>query len=665
MRSLSFSAVFPLKQGLSAGLLVCCALVVSQIAFAQVGLPDQGGFTIKEGAGVGGEVARNYSAARVAFDKQDWSEASQRFRDVSRACPGSPLSLQCDYFEALSQWNRQQTQDVADKLSNWLIAAKAFQAKNKSNAKLVESFDSWVENTHLILARFDAASNRLGDAEYRLRKLLDFSPENDRNTLEGNDQPNNSADLISQSAFPSHGCHAAAAWNELGQLLQTGRQNIQDAKRCYEHSVAQCEQNSSCLPVALWGMASCCIADNDFARAREYVDRLSDMTINDEWTIRVAVLKANLIRAASQTVDGDVGSRLSEIHRTLEPVAALALASNPPALALYELAMALVESGDQVQCDQVMLHLLQLYPSSPYSVEVRVRLANSMAAQGDETKARALLDEAIDLGCPGALKPHAHLLRGTLRLHVGQTDGAKNDFEIALQSCQPSLPIEVSIRFQLSETLYQLKLWNQGKEHWQWLLDYAAKHPESKSTLAWLPVVMLRQAEMLAFQRSWKDAETMVCKIREDFPECSNRFEVDYLLARCFISDARFEDARKTLRTLAQGDSEVPKELVARARWMTGESFVMQQRYETAIEAYRHVLALPGSSYWHSSALLQIGQCCEALGDIAGARDAYTQFLTQYAQSPLANNARERLLSLPTAANVANQPGRATTGTKR
>lgn len=675
MRSLFSSSIFRLPvtllrlrgsvPGCALVVAIGCSLLVSDGVFGQ-GVPQDAVPSNANTVSAGGsEIARNYSAARSAFDAHNWSEASQRFRDVSRACPNSPLSLQCDYFDILAQWNRQPSVDLAEKLSVWLITAQAFQEKHQTNQKLIETYDDWIENTQLILARFERASNRLDEAEYRLRRLLKFQPEKVRTVGTDPALAGQSLELIAKTALPSRGCQAANAWNELAQLLQSGRNNMPEARVCYENSATHCEHNSSCLPVALWGMASCCIAEKDLSHAREYVDRLSDMKINDEWTIRVAVLKTNLLRAISQSESDRSQVQLSEINRILEPVAVLALSSNPPALALYELAMALVESGDQVQSDQLMLHLLQLHPATPFAIEARVRLAHSSVTQGDEGRAKALLDEAIELGCPASLASHAHLLRGTLLMNLGQAENAKADFEIALQACHADIPIEVSIRFQLSESLYQLKLWNQGKEQWRWLLDFAEQHPESKSSMAWLPVVMLRQAEMLAFQRSWKDAESMVYKIREDFPECSSRYEVDYLLARCFISDARFEDARKTLRTLAQGDSAVPKELVARSRWMTGESFVMQQRYETAIEAYRHVLSLPGSSYWHSSALLQIGQCCEALGDVSGARDAYNQFLTQYAQSPLANNARERLQSLPTAPSLANQPGRATTGTKR
>ena len=169
---------------------------------------------------------------------------------------------------------------------------------------------------------------------------------------------------------------------------------------------------------------------------------------------------------------------------------------------------------------------------------------------------------------------------------------------------------------------------------------------------------------MLALKKEWEQAEEIVLRIRNDFPKCNRSCEVDYLFARCLISKADFDAARKVLDTLTSSIDNTPAELLARVNWMVGETYLLQRKYEEARNAYQQVLKIPKQNHWHSAALLQIGQCCEATQDMQGAHNAYSQIANEFGESPFASLAKQRLSLLPSS-SLATQPNQSSPGTKR
>lgn len=97
---------------------------------------------------------------------------------------------------------------------------------------------------------------------------------------------------------------------------------------------------------------------------------------------------------------------------------------------------------------------------------------------------------------------------------------------------------------------------------------------------------------------------------------------------------------------------------------MMGETYLMQRRYSDASVAYREALKIPNQKYWSSASLLQIAQCCEAMQDTQGAKDAYQTLLNQFDHSPFVLTAKERLSALPSV-SIANQNVNDPLGTKR
>ena len=73
-------------------------------------------------------------------------------------------------------------------------------------------------------------------------------------------------------------------------------------------------------------------------------------------SIQVRVLRSRLALATQE---------LASIAIDLEPAVQLALAGNPSAAVLYELAIALLETGNSASSDGIQLQIVQRFPQFP------------------------------------------------------------------------------------------------------------------------------------------------------------------------------------------------------------------------------------------------------------------------------------------------------------
>ncbi len=575
-----------------------------------------------------------YQSAREAYSSRQFQKSSSLFRSVAEQCPDSELAIQCEYFAAMSDWAIEPCDGCAVKLSNWLGKAKKFQDNTTASGRAMDSRQlfKWIENAELVHAKWDRQKQRFELAEQRLRTFLGTAG-TDRKVTKAN--PN--------------------VWLELGSLLLENRQDYTAARSCFENAMQNSKESESSHNQAVMGCALACWYSEQYGEARAFLDRLSTQGVNDELKIQAKLLTIKVAKALGESVD---------VLQALDPVIRIALASNPPAATLYELAMALIESGEKTTSNEVLLRLVHQYPESPVSIEARVRLARSASENKRWKEAAEWSDQAISMGCSKELHPYACMLRGQAKLELGALELAKADFEAALESPTTDLQLEVSIRFQLAETLYQLQRWPEAEAYWKWLIQRAESSVDNARKPDWYSVVLLRSAELLALRKEWGQAEQLVLRIRNDFPKCNRACEVDYLLARCLVSKADFDAARQVLTSITQRTISTPDELVARGYWMMGETFLMQRKYSDALVAYREALKIPNQEYWSAASLLQIAQCSEAMQDTQGAKEAYQTIINQFNQSPFVLTAKERLSILPSV-SIANQQVNDRLGTKR
>jgi len=545
----------------------------------------------------------------------------------------------------MSDWAIEPSEATAQSLGRWIDESQASMQKAAEAGRPFDSrfLDTWIENSQLLCAKWDRQQHRIEEAEKRLRKFLDTRP----------------------SALQK-GAVAASAWFELGSLMLHNKSNYPEAKECFYKSMACCDHelsdDSKGHAIALiknqaaFGSALASWQDKKLDEAKEAISKLNPEKLNENLSIQVRVLRSKLASASKDLVS---------VAIELEPAVQLALAGNPNAAVLYELAIALLEAGNSATSDEILIQIVHRFPQSPISIEARVRLARNAVEQRNWTEAMQMAEQAIQLGCPNELLSHARLALGQAQLESGRPQDALATLELVSLEGPLTFEMQLSIRFNLAESLYQLERWPEAEKHWRWLLEAATQMAaETKQRPDWLPTILLRKAELLALNKEWGQAEEIVLGIRNDFPECNHRCEVDYLLARCLVSRAQFEDARSALELISKRLASTSSELLARANWMAGETYLMQRRYDEARAEYKKVLEVPDQKYWHSAALLQIGQCCEVSQDSKSAHEAYSEIIAHFGDGPFASLARERMSLLPNSP-VAKQTELDSSGTKR
>ena len=128
----------------------------------------------------------------------------------------------------------------------------------------------------------------------------------------------------------------------------------------------------------------------------------------------------------------------------------------------------------------------------------------------------------------------------------------------------------------------------------------------------WIERFLLRQAEVAMVLAKWKDAESTVWKIRTHFPECKVSAQVDYVLARCWIHEAKFEQARQLLASILESHRDTSGDLQAKTWWTLAESHLMQRNYHQAHACYEQILKIAVDSKWAELAQRQMAMCREA-----------------------------------------------------
>lgn len=164
------------------------------------------------------------------------------------------------------------------------------------------------------------------------------------------------------------------------------------------------------------------------------------------------------------------------------------------------------------------------------------------------------------------------------------------------------------------ECFVQLQRWSDAENSVQSLQLRVEEDLAQSPPPDWIERFLLRQAEVAMVLAKWKDAESTVWKIRTHFPECKVSAQVDYVLARCWIHEAKFEQARQLLASILESHRDTTADLQAKIWWTLAESYLMQRNYHEAHACYEQVLKVAVHSKWAELAQRQMAMCREASG---------------------------------------------------
>ena len=156
-------------------------------------------------------------------------------------------------------------------------------------------------------------------------------------------------------------------------------------------------------------------------------------------------------------------------------------------------------------------------------------------------------------------------------------------------------------------------------------------------------MIQLRRAQLLVKQQELVSAIRVADKVEGDFPDFSLQHEVDYLVARAYAARGEYSSARKYYDKVVSSDPERLREVTAMAKWMTGETFLHQKNYTSAIESYAALADDTSYPNWQAAGYLQIGKCFESMENIEQAVESYSRVVDEFGDSGSAEEAQRRL----------------------
>lgn len=165
------------------------------------------------------------------------------------------------------------------------------------------------------------------------------------------------------------------------------------------------------------------------------------------------------------------------------------------------------------------------------------------------------------------------------------------------------------------ESYVQLQRWQDAEDFIQSITflseEKLAQIPPPRSMESFL----LRKAEVAMVLGKWDVAHQSVCNIRKHFPECTVSSQVDYVLARCLVHDAKFDEARQLLASVLATQPPPSAPLQIKAWWTIAETYLMQRKFPEAFAAYQRVAEMGANSPWVQLADRQMAICQDAFGD--------------------------------------------------
>lgn len=336
-------------------------------------------------------------------------------------------------------------------------------------------------------------------------------------------------------------------------------------------------------------------------------------------------------------------ARLEERLGRLEPAAELyqRLIAEFPELpqretVIYQAAWALRELGRHDEADQ-LFEQLRRNPRSPLWADAVFRLAERAYQQKEYDLADELLKELFG-GQPGEqVAPHALFLQAEIAIGREAWPRVAAPLQRLIAEF-PGSELAPLAQFWLAEAAYRQADYASASEQ----LRQLAEEMRGKQA-KWLPMIALRQAQILAQKKEWHDALEIASQIATDYPDFNQQYEVDYLMGRCQAAQGNFDDARADYRRATRSETGAKTETAAKAQWMIGETYFHQEDYESALREYLRVEILYAFPTWQAAALLQAGKCHEHLGEWQPAVELYARLLKTYPQTEFAQDASERL----------------------
>ena len=304
--------------------------------------------------------------------------------------------------------------------------------------------------------------------------------------------------------------------------------------------------------------------------------------------------------------------------------------------ALYEWAWVLRDLKRFNEEEQLFERVRDDFPRSRFAADAAYRLAQRAYAAKDYGRAKTLLAAALDAEPEDRLRQFAQLLQGQISIAEEDWQAVQSTFESLAKQTQGDDCLLAE--YWVAESYYRREQYDVAAQHFAALAERAKEKRD-----AWLGMIPLRRAQILARSRQWAEARQMAESIATDFPAFDLQYEADYLVGRCLHAQAELDAAREAFARVIRSPNGAKTETAAMAQFAVGETYFHQKKYDAALKEYLRLEILYAFPAWQAAALFEAARCQEEMKDAKEAAVLYNRLVQNYPSTRFAAEAKQRL----------------------
>lgn len=321
-------------------------------------------------------------------------------------------------------------------------------------------------------------------------------------------------------------------------------------------------------------------------------------------------------------------------------------------IGLYELSFLQQQAGDTAAAKQNLHRLLQEYPESALHFDAQYRAALLAMDCQDWDEALSLLP---DFQTPIA----SHPLSQRIALLRAEVLGHKNEWAKAAEVLDPLLkeslptPEANAAEYWRAEAAYRLADFPRALELLESLDDrlHCSQPPAKTASLdsttqRFHATVVLRRAQTLAQLKQYGPSQEMLQAFFAHYKASRLSPQAHYLQAQLHVHHGQYAQGRDSLANILEDSRLEDPQTHLMAQWLRGESYRLEERYDSAITAFSKITSQDQFPVWQANAYYHLGLCHEALKQQSQAVAAYQQVTTHFASSPFVSKAQERLATV-------------------
>jgi TolA-binding protein len=310
---------------------------------------------------------------------------------------------------------------------------------------------------------------------------------------------------------------------------------------------------------------------------------------------------------------------------------------------LYELGWSLSEAGNDEQAAEQFRKLLSNFPNTPFAAEAAYFVGQTHYDQNDWTEAIKYYRMAADKTSDADMKEKALYRLGWSLYKDGKLPEARQAFAKQVEA-RPDGDLAIDARMMVGECLFKrsqyaeaLKSYEQGRETIR-EADDTAKTINDAAERQVRELILLHGGQSAAQLKRWDEAIEWYDELKQRFPATAYLPQLFYETGFAYQQKGDDEQALKYFEQVAERYRR--REVGARARFMMGEIYFAQKKFDQAIPEFQSVMygfggeqAPEAIKNWQAKSGFEAGRCGELLLQQARtdeARDRAKQFAIQF-----------------------------------